>query len=114
MPVFKIETNVGLDALRTVETVKRASELAADMLGKSEDYVLATLEEGKSLLFGGHDDPAAYVTLDSVGLPEDRTPELSMRICEFLEAELGIPPARVYIAFGDIQRSLLGWNGKTL
>lgn len=113
MPVFKIETNVALDAVRTVECVKRASELAADMLGKPEDYVLAVVEDGKSLLFGGHDDPAALVTLDSIGLPQDRTVEFSERICAFLEAELSVPPDRIYIAFGDIERHLFGWNKKT-
>ena len=113
MPMIKVETNVALDAVRTVECVKKLSELAAEMLGKSEDYVLAILEDGKSLLFGGHDDPAAYVTLDSIGLQENDTPVFSAKICTFLEDELSIPAKRTYIAFGSIERHLFGWDGRT-
>lgn len=111
MPFLKVETNV--QASNTTETAKALSALAADMLGKPEQYVLAILEDGKTLLHGGTDDPAAYVTLDSIGLPEDRTPELSATICSFLETALGIPPSRVYIAFGTIERHLFGWDSKT-
>lgn len=111
MPLIKVETNV--KAVRADETAKGISALAAEILGKPEQYVLAILEDDKTLLHGGTDDPAAYVTLDSIGLPEDRTPELSATICSFLETALGIPGDRVYIAFGNIQRHLFGWNGKT-
>ncbi|QGY40587.1 hypothetical protein GM415_10775 [Pseudodesulfovibrio cashew] len=111
MPFIKVETNVSAPGAE--ETVKALSALAADMLGKPEQYVLAILEDGKTLVFGGSAEPAAYVTLDSIGLPEGRTAEFSASICRFLESALGIPGERVYIAFGDIERHLFGWDGKT-
>lgn len=111
MPFIKVETNV--KAIRAEETTKALSSLAAEMLGKPEQYVLAILEDDKNLLHGGTDDPAAYVTLDSIGLPQERTTELSATICRFLETALDIPGPRVYIAFGDIERHLFGWDGKT-
>ncbi len=113
MPFIKVETNVAMSASKAADTGKALSALAADMLGKPETSVLTILEEGKTLIFGGEDGPAAYVTLDSIGMPEDRTPELSASICSFLESALGIPGNRVYIAFGDIKRSMFGWDGKT-
>ena len=113
MPVIKVETNVDLDAVKEVETLKGLSELAAAMLGKSEDYVLAVLEPGKSLIFGGHDDPAALVTLDSLGLPENEAPAFSATICDYLNDTLTIPPNRTYIAFSSPPRHLFGWNGQT-
>lgn len=113
MPLIKVETNVALDEAQSMDTAKALSALAADMLGKPEGYVLSVFEGGKALVFGGSDEPAAYVTLDSIGLPEDRTAEFSATICSFLETALGVPGGRVYIAFGDIQRHLFGWDGKT-
>jgi hypothetical protein len=111
MPFIKVETNVAV--ADEAACLKGLSALAADMLGKPESYVLAELEPGKKLLFGGTGDPAAFVTLDSIGLPEDRTSEFSATICAFLNRELSIPANRVYIAFGDIKRHLFGWDGGT-
>lgn len=113
MPFIKVETNIAVDQAKSRDAAKALSSLAADMLGKPESYVMALFEGDKALTFGGSDDPAAYVTLDSIGLPDERTPEFSSSICSFLESALGIPGDRVYIAFGDIQRHLFGWAGKT-
>ncbi|WP_207259868.1 phenylpyruvate tautomerase MIF-related protein [Desulfovibrio sp. Huiquan2017] len=111
MPFIKVETNVRVPD--ETACLKRLSALAAELLGKPESYVLAELEPGKRLSFGGTADPAAFVTLDSIGLPEDRTPELSAGLCDFLNRELAIPGNRVYIAFGNIERHLFGWDGRT-
>ncbi|EGB14145.1 macrophage migration inhibitory factor family protein [Pseudodesulfovibrio mercurii] len=111
MPFIKVETNVTVPD--ESGCLRKLSALAAELLGKPESYVLAELESGKRLLFGGSADPAAFVTLDSIGLPETRTPELSAALCGFLNRELGIPADRVYIAFGDIERHLFGWDGGT-
>ena len=111
MPFIKVETNISVtdpDAY-----TKALSTLVSDMLGKPESYVMAILEPEKNLLFGGTDEPAAYVTLDSIGLPEARTADFSATICAFLEDALKVPANRIYIAFGDIQRNLFGWNSKT-
>ncbi|WP_316899664.1 phenylpyruvate tautomerase MIF-related protein [Pseudodesulfovibrio indicus] len=111
MPFIKVETNVRVED--QAACLKKISALAADILGKPESYVMAVLEPEKPLLYGGTDDPAAYVSLGSIGLPESRTPELSAAICGFLNAELAISQNRIYIAFADIQRHLFGWDGRT-
>jgi len=111
MPFIKVETNV--TASDKTGTAKALSSLAADLLGKPEKYVLAVFEDGKTLLHGGTAAPAAYVILDSIGLPEGKTGELSASICSFLESALGIPGDRVYIAFGNIEGRMFGWNGST-
>lgn len=113
MPFCRLETNVVLDADRTQTLVRGLSSLVADMLGKPEGYVLAVAEPGKALCFGGTDDPAAYVTLQSIGLPREKTPEFSAVMCAFLEDALSIMPDRVYVAFGDIDRPMMGWNSTT-
>lgn len=111
MPYIRVETNVTVPD--RAACLKKISGLAVDMLGKPEAYVMAVLEPEKPILFGGTDDPAAFVTLGSIGLPEGRTSELSAAVCAFLHAELAIPENRIYIDFNDIQRHLFGWDGHT-
>ncbi|MBG0789211.1 MAG: hypothetical protein H0S80_01805 [Desulfovibrionaceae bacterium] len=111
MPFIKVETNVAVSDASAC--TRRLSALAADMLGKPESYVLAVLEPEKHLLFGGSDDPAAYVTLDSFSPPEARTGEFSAAICAFMEGELKVPGNRVYIVFGVIERHLFSWGSRT-
>lgn len=111
MPFIKVETNIGV--ADPAAYTKALSALAADMLGKPESYVMAVLEPDKNLFFGGTDAPAAYVTLDSIGLPEAKAPDFSATICAFLEDSLKVPPNRVYIGFGNIQRNLFGWDSGT-
>jgi len=111
MPFVKVEANIPVPD--EAGCLKRLSALVADLLGKPESYVLAVLEPDKQLLFGGSHAPAAFVTLRSIGLPEDRTPALSAALCAFLDKELSIPGNRIYIDFGDIRRHLFGWDGKT-
>ncbi|MBC18151.1 MAG: hypothetical protein CL942_14005 [Desulfovibrio sp.] len=111
MPLIKVETNVSLD--EPVKTAQHFSSVVADMLGKPESYVLTIVEHDKTMLFGGEDSPAAFVTLDSIGLPEDRTEEFSAALAVVIQQALGVVPERAYISFGSIDRHLLGWSRKT-
>lgn len=113
MPLIRVETNIQVEERRIRETVGALSRLAADLLGKPETYVMAVLDPGKALCFGGTHEPAAFVQLHSIGLPEDKTPDFSREICTFLQSALDIPSERIYIDFGDIQRHLFGWDGRT-
>ncbi len=83
------------------------------MLRKPESYVMVILEDGRDLIFGGSTDPAAYLELKSLGLPETETPAYSATLCGLLQETLGIPPARVYIEFAAPPRHLFGWDGGT-
>lgn len=113
MPLVKVTTNVVLGDVAAENTAKALSAMTAELLGKPERYVLTILEPGKTLLFGCTNDPAAHVQFDSIGLPEDRTTEFSAALCRFLESSLGIPADRLYITFGNLERHLTGWDGRT-
>ncbi len=110
MPFLKIETNVSVDE---AAVAAKASAHAAGLLGKPEQYVLVVVESGRTLFFGGSDQAAAFVTLKSLGLEEGRCKALSAELCDFLEAELGIPKNRVYIEFAGPPAAMFGWNGGT-
>jgi phenylpyruvate tautomerase PptA (4-oxalocrotonate tautomerase family) len=113
MPYFSIETNQPIDRAANQLLLKKTSAFIADLLGKPESYVMISIQPQMPLIFGGSDAPAAFVRLKSIGLPQDRCPELSEKICNLIEQELAVPQDRIFIDFKDLARNLFGWNGKT-
>lgn len=113
MPYLLIKTNVTPAVGAVPALLRRASRLAAQALGKPEDYVMVALEHSQPMLFAGSDAPLAYLELKSIGLPQERTGELSALLAGLLHEELGLPPARIYIEFADAAGPLWGWNGAT-
>ena len=77
MPTLRLLTNVEIAADSRPELMARTSRTVAELLGKPESYVMVILESGRDLLFAGTADPAAYLELKNLGLPESRTPEFS-------------------------------------
>ena len=113
MPLLKIQTNQAVDADLQNALVRKASQQVAEMLGKPERYVMVSLEHNPAMLFGGSDQPLAYLELKSIGLPASKTGDFSRRLSELLGEELGLPADRIYIEFADAERHLWGWNGGT-
>jgi len=113
MPYFRVETNLKLDQEKKTSLLSQASRKLSHELGKPERYVMVQLVSEAMLMFDGTLEPAAYVELKSIGLPETQTQPLAQSICSFLQQELDISPDRVYIEFIDIPRKFWGWNGST-
>jgi len=84
MPTLIIRTNVETPADRRRKIIEDASTTVADILAKPEAYVMVILEHNPDMLFAGDAAPLAYLELKSLGLPEDRTAELSAALCDFL------------------------------
>jgi phenylpyruvate tautomerase PptA (4-oxalocrotonate tautomerase family) len=113
MPLLKIQTNARTPERRRASVIKRLSALVAEMLGKSENYVMLALEHNPDMLFAGSDEPLAYLELKSIGLPAGRTKEFSAQLCHFVSKELDIAADRIYIEFADAERGMWGWNSGT-
>ena len=113
MPLLRIETNVSLDAAHAEALAARASRAVAGELGKPERYVMVTVRPGTPMLMAGTAEPAAFLDLRSIGLPDSKTEALSQAFCQLIEDEIGVPPDRVYINFADVARAHWGWNGGT-
>ncbi len=113
MPTLIIRTNVEAPADLRWKMIQDASATVADILAKPEASVMVILEHNPAMLFAGNDAPLAYLELKSLGLPEDRTAELSAALCDFVQTCFGVPPGRVYIEFASPPRHLFGWNGGT-
>ncbi|MDJ0783599.1 MAG: phenylpyruvate tautomerase MIF-related protein [Desulfosarcinaceae bacterium] len=113
MPYFAIQTNQELNETERADLLQSASAFVAEMLGKSEAYVMVAIDAGAALSFGGSRAPSALVTLRSIGLPVEQCTEYAARISQFLETSLHLPRDRVFIDFADLQRDRFAWNGKT-
>jgi len=113
MPYLKIETNADLGPGGAPALAAKASRMASELTGKPERWVMARVEAGAALLFGGSDAPAAFVEMKNIGLTAAACPGLAEALCEFLEAEAGIPPERVYIEFTTLEPGMFGWKSGT-
>jgi phenylpyruvate tautomerase len=111
MPVLSVHTNISMDDKAGL--LKKASSTVSETLGKPEGYVMIRLSDNEAMSFAGNSDPLAYVELKSLGLSADQTTSLSEVICGFIEQNLSIDPARIYIEFSSPERSMFGWNKST-
>ena len=110
MPYLELRTNVSADE---AGLALELSALAAELLQKSEDYVMVAIESGRMMTFGGSEEPCAYLTLKSLGLEQAQTPALSERLCAYLSEKLDVLPDRIYVEFSSPSRAMWGWNGRT-
>jgi len=111
MPFLKIQCNK--DFLDTRKLMTNSSALLSQILNKPEKYIMVSVEVNSEMIFGGSNEPMLYIELKSIGLPRDRTKEISSKLCEFLNRETGVAIDRIYIEFADAERSMWGWNGTT-
>jgi len=113
MPYLKINTNVSLDKDRKNALAASASTLLSQLLGKPESYIMVEIASDASIMFASTNEPAVYIELKSIGLPEADTEKLSASLCDFIDAQIGVPPDRIYIEFSPAARHLWGWNKHT-
>ena len=113
MPYLLIQTNQSMDDTQRHKLMQKSSRLVADLLGKSENYVMVAIQSSVSMLFAGNDQPLAYLQLKSLGLSESSTVDYSKSLCELMNQVLDINPNRIYIEFFNSERHMWGWNQQT-
>ena len=111
MPLLIIKTNCPVED--KINLALAASRETATALSKPESYVMVNIEDSQALVFAGSEQPAAYLELKSLGLPEAKTAEISATLCTFIQEKLDIDPARIYIEFSNAERHMWGWKGAT-
>ena len=114
MPILHVTTNITLDDSAKAEAVAAFSALCADVTKKPEAAVLAILEDGQAVTFGGSAEPAAYAVFQSVGLPQLECPTYSKALAKAFKKHLGVESDRAYIVFEDLERPKVGFKGRTL
>jgi len=110
MPTFTLTTNVQVPD----DFIKPTTALIAKLLGKPESFICVIINDGVKMSFGGKTEPCAVASLSSIGaVGPDKNNDHTKAITTHLVNHLNIPQDRMYVMFADLQRTDVGWNGKT-
>lgn len=113
MPYVTLSTNIEIDAQQSSQLLTGLSRVVTDATGKPERYVMVRLSGGDAMLFGGNDQPLAYLECKSIGLTAAQAKTLSAALSALLTATLPLSAERIYIEFSDCPAAFWGWNGST-
>lgn len=109
MPMIDSKVTVSLpQEMRDV--LKAEFGKAISILGKPESYLMLGFEDNYDLYFAGKKiDKGAFISVQLLGQVNSSDSEnMSKKLCEILEKELGIPGDKVYITYAGIKD--WGWN----
>jgi phenylpyruvate tautomerase PptA (4-oxalocrotonate tautomerase family) len=112
MPLIKLDvSNVSDEQCKDI--LPALSRLLAEITGKPEKYVMATVGKMAPLM-AGKPGPAAFADIRGIGgFTPAVNKKLSQALCALLKENLQIPPDRVYMTFTDIPAANWGFNGGT-
>lgn len=113
MPFLKLSTNVDIDQSQSTQLLSDLSQLLAKETGKPERYVMVELAGGKAMVFGGSNQPLAYLECKSIGLSAAQAKSLSASLSKLLTGILPLTAERIYIEFSNCPAEFWGWNGST-
>jgi phenylpyruvate tautomerase PptA (4-oxalocrotonate tautomerase family) len=111
MPFIRLTTTAAPEKLQAL--LPTLSKIAAQAIGKPEQYVMAAAHT-QAMLMSGKPGPAALVEVRSIGgLGPDVNQQIARKVCDLLEQALAIPPERVFLNFTDVAPENWGWRGET-
>jgi len=115
MPLIQLDTSCDLSTQEKREGLaKQLSQLAAQGIGKPEQYVMACVRDNVALTMSGTSEAAALVSVKSIGgLSRDVNQKLAAEVSSVLQAELSIAAERIYLTFTELAPTHWGWRGST-
>ena len=111
MPYLCIQTNVSVSDAHKEPLLSEASRLVSRNLGKDEKFFMGMIEPDQAMYFAGSTAPLAFLELKALGLPAEKTRDLSHDLCDLVEAHLSVARDRIYVKFHNVNRGMWGWNG---
>lgn len=93
------------------ESIKSQLGQAISIMGKGENFLMVGFEDNYDLYLGGQKlDQGAFVSVRVLGSVKPAAcDQMTGKICDILQAELGIPGKNVYVTYQGIAD--WGWNG---
>jgi phenylpyruvate tautomerase len=113
MPYLSILTNARVADVRHSELLAAASRVVASQLGKPEKYVMVSIASGQRLAFAGSEEPAAFLELRSIGLPDAKRGSLCLELTDLVAEFCGIVTNRIFLVMVDVDAKLWSHDGKT-
>ena len=109
MPYCNIKTNVKVEKKK--ELSKALTKTIELIPGKTENWIMTSIDDEAYMTFSGSDAPTAMITLKTFGQPEQKYYDMVTEgFCETVSKMLGIPQDRIYISHEP--SDLWGWNGR--
>jgi phenylpyruvate tautomerase len=112
MPYLSILTNARVADVRQSELLAAASQVVASQLSKPENYVMVSIALGQRLAFAGSEEPAAFLELRSIGLPDAKRGSLCTKLTDLIAEFCGIATDRIFLVMIDVDAKLWGHDGK--
>lgn len=112
MPCIQVKTNVKVGEPEAVKIKTVLGDAISLMPGKSEDWLMVSIEDQCQMYFGGKSEkPIAMVEVKILGTVVDKTGAEGMtgEITGLLGDTLGISPDHIYIKYEASPD--WGWNG---
>jgi phenylpyruvate tautomerase len=72
-----------------------------------------SLAPGQRLVFAGSEEPAAFLELRSIGLPDAKRGSLCTELTDLIAEFFGIARDRIFLMMVDVDAKLWGHGGKT-
>ena len=113
MPYLSILTNAGVADVSQSELLAAASGVVASELSKPEKYVMVSIATDQRLAFAGSEEPAAFLELRSIGLPDAKRGSLCTELTDLVAEFCGIARDRIFLVMVDVNAKLWGHDGKT-
>ena len=113
MPYLSILTNARVADARHSELLGAVSRVVASQLSKPENYVMVSIAPGHRLAFAGSEEPAAFLELRSIGLPDAKRGSLCTELTDLIAEFCGIARDRIFLVMVDVDAKLWDHDGKT-
>lgn len=110
MPYIEAKISVKLSDEQKNHLQSRLTEVAASALSKPKAYIMACVEDDKSLyMAGGPIEKGAYISISLLGsTTKPACQTLTQDICHILSDNFGIESSHVYVTYHPVD--LWGWN----
>ena len=113
MPLIKLDVSNTVSDEQCNNLLPALSKMLAEITGKPEKYVMATVSKMAPMM-AGKPGPAAFADIRGIGgFTPAANKKVSQALCALLKENLQIPPDRVYMTFTDIPAANWGFNGGT-
>lgn len=112
MPYISVKTNVALKSDKILE-IKSLLGKAMSIIGKSEQWLMVSIEDGYALWFSGTDEPAAIAEVSQFGFASASVyNQLTAEVTKIISSATGVVPERIYVKYDEIK--YWGFGGRNL
>ncbi|XP_050522069.1 macrophage migration inhibitory factor homolog [Daktulosphaira vitifoliae] len=113
MSFLKVETNIPLSEINDSFFIE-STDILAKTLNKSPSEISVFVNADQPMIFGGSQEPAAIVVLQSVGgISPNNNKNHSAALFPLISKHLKVQENRISIAFNAVEPHDAGVNGKT-